>query len=373
MRALFFSNTISPYNALLVDALRRRGNHVRAIYEHLPADLGRSWIRELSEGDHVASNFAHQYHAAAEGDFDVALLHGTYIGKLAVARMAGLHRAGLFQANRLPAAYWGERLRRQDHLIGLYRNAYFSYCDTIFAIGRWAVKSYTTCVRPGTVIHNFPYTTATTLVPRELAETPTIGFIGSMIPRKGVDRLLRAVANIQTSRRPRLELVGSGPRRSELESLACGLGLEVEWFGELGRQDMDLVRSRWWVQAVPSVYDGWGVVVPEGLASGIPVVASDHTGAALDLIRPGFNGTVLPLDGDWAQAIQGYCDEGTTIFEGQNARLLAAEIDTTKAALWLEEMLDPGARGRSRSFVGEAWGRIAKDIRLPPEVKITPS
>ena len=43
----------------------------------------------------------------------------------------------------------------------------------------------------------------------------------------------------------------------------------------------------------PSRYDGWGLIVPEGLASGLPVIATDQMGAAIDLVRPGVNGWLV--------------------------------------------------------------------------------
>lgn len=46
------------------------------------------------------------------------------------------------------------------------------------------------------------------------------------------------------------------------------------------------------VLAVPSRYDGWGMVVPEGLASGMPVICSDQVGAGHDLVKSGINGWI---------------------------------------------------------------------------------
>ncbi len=45
------------------------------------------------------------------------------------------------------------------------------------------------------------------------------------------------------------------------------------------------------VAVAPSRYDGWGLVVPEALAAGMPVVATTGMGAALDILRgPGGEG-----------------------------------------------------------------------------------
>jgi glycosyltransferase involved in cell wall biosynthesis len=47
------------------------------------------------------------------------------------------------------------------------------------------------------------------------------------------------------------------------------------------------------VLCVPSRYDGWGLVVPEGLAAGLPVIATDRTGAALEFVKSGVNGWLI--------------------------------------------------------------------------------
>jgi glycosyltransferase involved in cell wall biosynthesis len=47
------------------------------------------------------------------------------------------------------------------------------------------------------------------------------------------------------------------------------------------------------ILCVPSRHDGWGLVVPEGLAAGLPTISTDRTGAALDLIKPRHNGWLV--------------------------------------------------------------------------------
>ncbi len=48
---------------------------------------------------------------------------------------------------------------------------------------------------------------------------------------------------------------------------------------------------------MPSRYDGWGLVIPEAMASGVPVIGSVDAGATLDLVREGVTGwRVRPAD-----------------------------------------------------------------------------
>ncbi|MGZ4809164.1 MAG: glycosyltransferase, partial [Thermoanaerobaculia bacterium] len=46
----------------------------------------------------------------------------------------------------------------------------------------------------------------------------------------------------------------------------------------------------------PSRYDGWGLVILEGLAAGMPVISTDGAGAARELIQQNINGWRIPAD-----------------------------------------------------------------------------
>jgi glycosyltransferase involved in cell wall biosynthesis len=46
---------------------------------------------------------------------------------------------------------------------------------------------------------------------------------------------------------------------------------------------------------LPSLHETWGIVVNEAMCFGLPVVVSDRVGAAVDLVRDGYNGYVFPV------------------------------------------------------------------------------
>ncbi|MEY2859189.1 MAG: hypothetical protein RLZZ74_3502, partial [Cyanobacteriota bacterium] len=54
------------------------------------------------------------------------------------------------------------------------------------------------------------------------------------------------------------------------------------------------------ILCVPSRYDGWGMVIPEGLAAGLPVIGTDSTGAAIELIKDSHNGWLIDTDSEEA-------------------------------------------------------------------------
>jgi glycosyltransferase involved in cell wall biosynthesis len=118
--------------------------------------------------------------------------------------------------------------------------------------------------------------------------------VGRLIPRKGVDLLLRAVALARTDGAPvELTVVGSGPAEPELRSLARELGLPVSWYGFVDQPGLPTVYANADAFAFPTLDDPFGMVVLEAAAAGLPLIASPHGGATEDLVRDGENGFVV--------------------------------------------------------------------------------
>jgi glycosyltransferase involved in cell wall biosynthesis len=352
VRVSVFSNIPNHYNPHLFSELRCRGHRVTVLYDHTAQEAGRPWSVEMQTCESVVHSPVEQFRAAlrADREDDAVVFSGSYIGWAALGRrlaLTGRHDQRLF---------WGERLSsRKD--IALARRIYLRPFGAVLAVGSWAQAGYQAAV-PGSVpVHVLPYVTAVPSGDRMMSPEPTIGFAGSLIPRKGVELVLRALGSMPPSRRPLFEIAGSGPWRAQLEESASSLRVSPIWLGELSPDELAMTRRRWWVQVVPSLYDGWGVVVSEALAAGVPVLASAATGAAIDLIKDDFNGRILKDDKAWVDAIGAYCDADRVVREGANGRMIGEEMAAGKAAQWLEELLAESSR-QSRSFVAEAWVHV---------------
>ena len=114
-----------------------------------------------------------------------------------------------------------------------------------------------------------------------------------MTHRKGVDLLARAFKRLAAeSPRVRLTIMGEGDLMPRVRHLLAGTD-RVEWLGFKDWDELPDVYSSAHALCVPSRHDGWALVVPEGLASALPTIATDRTGAALDLVRTGHNGWLI--------------------------------------------------------------------------------
>lgn len=105
--------------------------------------------------------------------------------------------------------------------------------------------------------------------------------VGRLFPAKDYPTLLRAFAKMTTSTaRTRLWIVGDGPQLSELEAMASHLGISdrVKFCGV--RSDVPAIMSAADIFVLSSAWEGFGLVVAEALACGLPVVATDCGGVA---------------------------------------------------------------------------------------------
>ncbi len=157
-------------------------------------------------------------------------------------------------------------------------------------------------------------------------------FVGRLHPVKDVDTLLAAAARV-----PDLTLlvVGHGPERGRLEAEARRLGIEgrVSFRGE-SAEVAELLRASD-AFLLSSHGEGMSNALLEGMACGLPCLASRSVGGAAELLGEG-RGGLLP-DGDvaaWAAAIQGLIDEpGLRRQAGTAAAdFVAAELSLAAAA-----------------------------------------
>ncbi|HZN40945.1 MAG TPA: glycosyltransferase [Planctomycetota bacterium] len=119
-------------------------------------------------------------------------------------------------------------------------------------------------------------------------------FVGRLVPRKGVDVLLRAMAASQRARSARLLVVGDGPERAGLEQMARELGIaaQVQFLGE--HADVASFHACADAFVFPSRLEGLPNALLEAMASGLPSIAT-RIGGCLDVMTEQ-SGLLVPPD-----------------------------------------------------------------------------
>ena len=215
----------------------------------------------------------------SSGYLSAALRLGGFTGKI-----IAVEHGCLLQTARLP---WMRRVVRQlDRWSGIWA------VDALVAPSHFMKEQllrqrHTKVVRHiplGLDIGPFPAESEIDKHQRTTRDSAVIGFAGRLIPGKGLDVLLKALALVQGRLAIRLSVAGDGPERPRLEGMARDLRISdaVTFHGWVGGMssfwrscDLAVVPSHGWIES-------FGMVAVEAMACGLPVVASRQGGACRD-------------------------------------------------------------------------------------------
>ena len=132
-----------------------------------------------------------------------------------------------------------------------------------------------------------------------VTEPGVVLYVGRLEPLKGLDILVRAVADLAMADTTRLLVVGGDPDSDELVgelgSLARSVGVaeRVTFAGSVPQQDLPWYYSAADVLVLPSHYESFGMVALEAMACGTPVVVS-RVGGLKTFVRNGESGYLVP-------------------------------------------------------------------------------
>ena len=298
------------YDRKLVGHLHRRGDQVEVI--SLP---WRSYPRHL--GDNVSRALRRRLCSAS---FDLLLEDE-------------LNHPSLFWVNRrlratisYPIVSLVHHLRCSEHRPA-WKNRFYRWIEGLYleSVDGFVFNSNTTASVVGKIVRSkrpavIAYPGGDRLNPKmrldqihQRAHQPTplrITFVGNVIPRKGLDVLISGLASL-----PRdtwqLEVIGSlTTHPAYVQSIRRqiargGLTDHVRLCGLLSDGELASRLARSHVLAVPSSYEGFGMVYIEAMGFGVPVIAA-RVGAPSEFVSHGRNGFLIrPGDtGSLAHCVQ---------------------------------------------------------------------
>lgn len=152
-------------------------------------------------------------------------------------------------------------------------------------------------------------------------------FVGHASVRKGVPRLLQAFSQVRHPRK-RLVLVGEVSRdiRHHVRAALAQGGVTV--LGHVQQSRLKEVMSKASILVLPSIEDGYGLVMSQAMACGTGVLASQNTGAEM-LLTPEQDGLIVPA-GDTVALVEGLQrladDPGLVQRLGENALAKARSL-----------------------------------------------
>jgi glycosyltransferase involved in cell wall biosynthesis len=157
--------------------------------------------------------------------------------------------------------------------------------------------------------------------PKPVPAEPVVVFAGRHIPEKRVPALIPAIA-LARRRLPELRcsIFGDGPERRAVEQLVADEGLSeaVTVHGFVPAPQVERALREALCMALPSRREGYGLVVVEAAACGVPsVVVAGEDNAATELVEEGQNGMLAPSASaeDIADAIVRVAERGPALRE----------------------------------------------------------
>lgn len=176
------------------------------------------------------------------------------------------------------------------------RTRFLSMFDALIAYSRRGAEEYAALGLPAEKIFVAPNAVA----PRPSREPPhraltvqpaTVLFVGRLQARKRVDLLLQACAQMPPPK-PRLLIVGDGPERQNLETLAAQVYPSAEFIGAKHGTDLAPYFAAADIFVLPGT---GGLAIQEAMTYGLPVIVAQGDGTQDDLVRPQ-NGWQIPPD-----------------------------------------------------------------------------
>lgn len=190
---------------------------------------------------------------------------------------------------------WGVDRAPSDPRDTAREEAIYAQADAITVPSRSALRSFTAMGVPAEKLTVIPY--GVRLADFQVTSHPSsdefcVLFAGAVGLRKGIPYLLRAFAALQHPRK-RLRLVGAV--QADLRDVLARLPTQnVEFLGTLPQPELARLMSQSHVLVLPSVEDGFGLVMAEAMACGCPVICSENTGGE-DLFTDGLEGFIVPI------------------------------------------------------------------------------
>jgi glycosyltransferase involved in cell wall biosynthesis len=180
------------------------------------------------------------------------------------------------------------------------------------------------------VVHNGTDPAPARQVPQAVA--PTVVCVGRIVPHKQVEHAVDAVAEARNVLPDaRLLVVGSGWWEDSLREYVAERGLQdaVEFRGHVSEADKHTAYDEAWVLALPSLKEGWGLVVGEAAGHGVPTVAYRSAGGPTESVQDGLTGLLVEDEQEFRAALLRLLQE-----EADRRRLSAGALASAGNFTW---------------------------------------
>jgi len=159
-------------------------------------------------------------------------------------------------------------------------------------------------------------------------------YVGRIVDAKGINELLLSWKKFEKNKNVALYLIGHGPQKKKYDNKSKDLGLTNVYF--IGKVDYDNLPNYYQsadVFVIPTLEDNWSLVVPEAMASGLPILSSVYNGCYPEYVTED-NGWVFdPLDSsDFVEKLETSYNCDNLKEMGENSKKIISKCTPLHAA-----------------------------------------
>lgn len=203
--------------------------------------------------------------------------------------------SGTIELGERKTSWW----RRQFRKLLLHRASSFITYGSLAAdyLEKLGAKKERIHIALNTVDTTF-FRTSTDVERRKIkeAEAFTFLYLGYLVPRKNVHKVLEAACLLHKKRGDfRITIIGDGISRPDLEKEVSAKNLDtiITFTGYKQKEELPPYLAQADALLFQTDFDIWGLVLNEAMAAGVPCLASTHAGASFDLIKDDINGYLI--------------------------------------------------------------------------------
>jgi glycosyltransferase involved in cell wall biosynthesis len=321
------------------DTLQDRGKHwkdnrsiSKQVYYYIKSEDFDKWLLSILEKVHPDIVIC-SYNIGKTFDL-IALNKAKYKYKLGKWN----EQPPLYESNLL------KRKLRQVYLKRYWRNK----VDFLLAIGHHSVNDFRKYLDDPQKIFLFPYQLKIDYAtePKVISEPVIFLFSGRLIKRNNIRNMTGAFYKLSLNYPGRFKWIisASGPEDSIIKKYMKDIRFadHVEYDIQFTNWD-DRLRpfKKSHVLVVPAFNSGWGLVVPEALALGLPVITTDRVGSADYLIEHMINGIFVKTDSKSIYKALQYCllNKNEITRMSKNALSVRNSYNINKGANQLHDIL----------------------------------
>ncbi len=155
------------------------------------------------------------------------------------------------------------------------------------------------------------------------SQTPRISVLGRLVPHKQVEHAIDTLAALRAEHPEiMLDVVGAGWWEPQLRDHASSRGVleHVVFHGFVDDDTKHELLARSWVMAMPSIKEGWGLVIGEAGAHAVPTVAYRSAGGTTESIDHKDSGVLVDTPEELTEAVRAIVEDAEwRTFLGQGA------------------------------------------------------